>query len=36
MIHLNLIEAAERSSLMENVNPVHVTDVRAARKSSKS
>ena len=36
MIHLNLIEAAERSSLMENVNPVHVTDVNAARKSSKS
>ena len=36
MIHLNLLEAAERSSLMENVNPVHVTDVNAARKSSKS
>ena len=36
MIHLNLIEAAERSSLIENVNPVHVTDVRAARKSTKS
>ena len=36
MIHLNLIEAAERSSLMETVNPVHVTDIRAAAKSSKS
>ena len=36
MIHLNLIEAAERSSLMENVNPVHVTDVRSTQAKSKS
>lgn len=36
MIRLNLIEAAERSSLMENVNPVHVTDVRSAQGKSKS
>jgi len=36
MIHLNLIEAAERSSLMENVNPVHVTDIRSAKGKTKS
>ncbi len=35
MIHLNLIDAAERESLMDNLNPVHVTDVAAQVKTSK-
>lgn len=35
MIRLNLIDAAERASLMDNVNPVHVTDVSALEKTSK-
>lgn len=35
MIRLNLIDAAERASMMDNVNPVHVTDVSAMEKTSK-
>lgn len=35
MIRLNLIDAAERESLISNVNPVHVTDVSAQVKTSK-
>lgn len=35
MIRLNLIEAAEKASLLDNVNPVHVTDISAQAKSSK-
>lgn len=35
MIHLNLIEAAERVSILDNVNPVHITDVRAQEKNKK-
>ncbi len=35
MIRLNLIDAAERESLISNVNPVHVTDVSSQVKSSK-
>ncbi|MCQ2063184.1 MAG: hypothetical protein MJY99_07595 [Fibrobacter sp.] len=35
MIRLNLIEAAEKASLLDNVNPVHVTDIAAQGKSSK-
>lgn len=35
MIHLNLIDAAERESLIDAVNPVRVTDVSAQVKSSK-
>lgn len=35
MIRLNLIDAAERESLMDNVNPVHVTDVGSQGKASK-
>ena len=35
MIRLNLIDAAERESLISNVNPVHVTDVSSQVKTSK-
>lgn len=35
MIHLNLIDAAERESLISNVNPVHVTDISSQVKTSK-
>lgn len=35
MIHLNLIDAAERESLLDNVNPVHVTDVASQLGGSK-
>ena len=35
MIHLNLIDAAERLTAAENVAPVHVTSVADLRKKSR-
>lgn len=35
MIRLNLIEAADRASLLDNLNPVHVTNIEAKVKQSK-
>lgn len=35
MIHLNLIDAAERLSAVENVSPVHVTSVDALKKKNR-